>query len=224
MQTVDLDSAIDVLREEIQYGLFIPGQRLVESDMMEHLNITRGKVREVFRYLEAEGLVKIEKNRGAIVRKITREEFSHITEVLEDLSVLMIRKIGQRLEEKNTQKILKKLLKDTQRFRINSTEISSVKAYMEENARFWGTLAEIPQNRVLSEIRLRLQSQLFRFAMEGLIVSRDKDKWITLHEDIVSSLLKNDVGHAVRFARKSMTEVWEAIASLPDRAFAKQED
>ena len=92
---------------------------------------------------------------------------------------------------------------------------------MEENARFWGALAELSENPVLSEIRERLQSQLFRFAMEGLIVSRDKDKWITLHEDIVSSLLKRDVGHAVRFARKSMSDVWEAIASLPDRAFAK---
>jgi DNA-binding GntR family transcriptional regulator len=221
MQTTNLENAINALREEIQHGVFVPGQRLVESDLMEHLDITRGKVREVFRHLQAEGLVNIEKNRGAIVRKITRKELSHITEVLEDISVLMLRKIGKQLDERKTQKNLKDLLKITRQFRIDSTEISTVQAYMEENARFWGALAELAENPVLYEIRLRLQSQLFRFASEGLIVSRDKDKWITLHEDIVSSLLKEDVGHAVRYARKSMAEVWDAISSLPDRAFAK---
>lgn len=221
MATVDLDKAVEALREEIRAGVFIPGQRLVESDLMEHLSITRGTVREVFRHLETEGLIKIEKNRGAIVRKISREELAHITEVLEDISVLTLRKIGERLDSAATQKILKQLLKETRKFRISSTEISSVKEYMDENARFWGTLAEILENPVLFDIRLKLQSQLYHFAMEGLIVSRDKDRWITLHEDIVSSLLKDDVGHAVRYARKSMKDVWSAIAALPDRAFSK---
>ena len=221
MPPIDLENAINSLRQEIQHGVFVPGQRLIESDLMEHLGITRGKVREVFRHLQTEGLVKIEKNRGAVVRKITREELAHITEVLEDISVLMLRKIGKRLDESETQAKLKKLLKVTRQFRVASTDIYSVQEYMEENARFWGALAELPENNVLSEIRLRLQSQLFRFASEGLIVSRDKDKWITLHEDIVTSLLKGDVGHAVRYARKSMAEVWDAIASLPDRAFAR---
>lgn len=217
----ELEKAIEALRYEIQHGMFVPGQRLVESDLMDHLAISRGRVREVFRNLEAEGLISIEKNRGASVRKITREELSNITEVLEDISVLMLRKIGKRLDEPGVQKQLKQLLKVAQKFRLESTEIFSVQAYMKENARFWGSLSEIPGNPVLYDIRLKLQSQLFRFAMEGLTVSRDKDRWITLHEDIISALLKGDVGHAVRYARKSMADVWAAIASLPDRAFAK---
>lgn len=221
MNSVDMETATDTLREEIQHGVFVPGQRLVEIDLMNHLGISRGRVRQVFGQLQTEGLITIEKNRGAVVRKITREELSDITEVLEDISVLMLRKIGKRLEDKKTKEALKKLLKETQKFRIESTEISSVKAYMDENKRFWGALAELPGNATLFDIRLRLESQLSRFAAEGLIVSRDKDKWISLHEDIVSSLINGDVGHAVRYARKSMAEVWSAISSLPDRAFAK---
>jgi len=220
-QVTKLEHAINALREEIQHGVFVPGQRLVESDLMEHLGITRGRVREVFRQLQSEGLITIEKNRGASVRKISRQELSYITEVLEDISVLMLRKIGRRLDEPATQKKLKKQLEAARRFRLESTEIVSVQAYMEENARFWGMLADISENPVLCDIRLKLQSQLFRFAMEGLIVSRDKDRWIMLHEDIISALLKGDVGHAVRYARKSMAEVWAAISSLPDRAFAR---
>lgn len=220
-QALELEHAVDVLRNEIQQGLFVPGQRLVESDVMEHLGINRGKVREAFKRLQVEGLVQIDKNRGASVRKISREELNHITEVLEDISILMLRKIGKRLDDSNTQKKLKESLKIARQFRRESVGIFSVQAYMEENARFWGSLAELVDNPVLHDIRMRLQSLLFRFAMEGLRVSNDRDKWITQHEEIISALLKGDVGHAVRYSRKSMADVWDAISSLPDRAFAK---
>jgi len=71
---------------------------------------------------------------------------------------------------------------------------------MDENARFWGSLAAISGNAVLSEIRLRLQSRLFRLAMEGLTVNANRDKWITDHEEIILFLLDDHVGRAVRNA------------------------
>jgi len=216
---MELENAVGVLRKDIHEGRFVPGQRLVETDLMKYSEDTRGTVREVFRRLEAEGLVQIDKNRGASVRKISREELANITEVLEDISILIIRKAGKRIDENDNRERLTKTLKTARRFRADSTEIVHVSAYMDENARFWGSLADTAGNPVLSDIRIRLQSLLFRFAMQGLTIQGNREKWISWHEDIIADLLNGNVSQAVRDAKKSMANVWESILSLPDSAF-----
>lgn len=218
---IELGHAVQILRRDIQQGRFVPGQRLVETDLMEHLGVTRGRVREAFKRLESEGLVQIDKNRGASVRKISREEVINITEVLEDISILMIKKVAKRIDSGDNRKKLQESLKVAKRFRNDSADIMKVQAYMDENARFWGSLAAIAGNPVLSEIRLRLQTPLFRLAMEGLTVRNNREKWITRHEEIIAALLEGDVGRAVRYAGQSTSDVWDAILSLPDSAFAK---
>lgn len=217
-----LENAVQILRKDIQQGRFVPGQRLVETDLMDYLGVSRGRVREVFKRLEGEGLVQINKNRGASVRKISRSEVQYVTEVLEDISILMIRKAAKRIDENDNRAKLEASLEAATRFRLNSATIMKVHDYMDENARFWGSLADIASNPILSDIRLRLQSLLFRFAMEGLTVSSNREKWLTRHEEIISALLEGNVGHAVRYARGSMSDVWDAILDLPDSAFGKQ--
>lgn len=216
---MELEHAAEVLRKDIHEGRFVPGQRLVETDLMNYLEVTRGRVREVFRRLEAEGLVQIDKNRGASVRKISREELANITEVLEDISLLIVRKAAKRIDDNDNRQSLAKSLKIARKFRADSAEIVQVSAYMDENARFWGALANAAGNPVLSDIRIRLQSLLFRFAMQGLIIHGNRDKWISWHEDIIADLLDGNVTQAVRHAKKSMANVWDSIVSLPDSAF-----
>ncbi|MGH8248203.1 MAG: GntR family transcriptional regulator, partial [Gammaproteobacteria bacterium] len=145
---VELEHAVQVLRRDIQQGRFVPGQRLVETDLMEHLEVTRGRIREVFKRLETDGLVQIDKNRGASVRKISREEVINITEVLGDISALMVRKAAKRLDRKDDRKRMEDSLKAAQRFRNDLANINKVQAFMDENARFWGSLAAIAGNPV----------------------------------------------------------------------------
>ena len=216
----DLDAAVEQLKRDIFQGRFVPGQRLVEVDIMSHLEITRGRVRDVFKRLHAEGIVQLDRNRGASVRKASREEVFDIFEVLEEISILIIRKIGSRIEDKDMQRRLRASLNAAQKFHDRSVNIIKVLEYMDENARFWGDLADLAGNPVLSEIRLRLQAPLFRLAMEGLTVSGSHEQWIARHEEIISALLDDNTGHAVRHARKSMHDVWKAILGLPDSAFA----
>lgn len=216
----DLDAAVEQLKRDIFQGRFVPGQRLVEVDIMSHLEITRGRVRDVFKRLHAEGIVQIDRNRGASVRKASREEVFDIFEVLEEISILIIRKIGSRVEDKDMQRRLRASLIAARKFHDRSVNIIKVPEYMDENARFWGDLADLAGNPVLSEIRLRLQAPLFRLAMEGLTVSGSHEQWIARHEEIISALLDDNTGHAVRHARKSMHDVWKAILGLPDSAFA----
>ncbi|GKT25791.1 GntR family transcriptional regulator [Acidovorax sp. SUPP3334] len=57
----------ELIRQKIVKGEFSPGQRLSEAALSESLAISRNTLREVFRLLTKEGLVKHEPNRGVSV-------------------------------------------------------------------------------------------------------------------------------------------------------------
>jgi DNA-binding GntR family transcriptional regulator len=57
----------ELIRQKIVKGEFSPGQRLSEAALSESLGISRNTLREVFRLLTTEGLVKHEPNRGVSV-------------------------------------------------------------------------------------------------------------------------------------------------------------
>jgi len=57
----------DVVRQKIVHGEFTPGQRLSEAALAESLGISRNTLREVFRLLTKEGLLRHEPNRGVAV-------------------------------------------------------------------------------------------------------------------------------------------------------------
>ena len=64
----------DWIRSQIRAARFVPGQRLVEVDLIRQTRGSRFKVREALQRLAAEGLVEIEEFRGASVREASMEE------------------------------------------------------------------------------------------------------------------------------------------------------
>jgi DNA-binding GntR family transcriptional regulator len=73
-----LAAVSDWVRERIRLGRLVPGQRLIEADIMAATGASRGKVREGLKRLEAEGLVTIEDFRGASVKKLGPDEVRQI--------------------------------------------------------------------------------------------------------------------------------------------------
>jgi DNA-binding GntR family transcriptional regulator len=72
--------AADQIRDAIITGRYKPGDRLVEKQLTDQLNISRHPVREALRRLSREGFVEVRINRGAIVATL---EASSILEVYE---------------------------------------------------------------------------------------------------------------------------------------------
>lgn len=64
----------DWVRAQIRSNRFVPGQRLVEVDIIRQTGGSRFKVREAYQRLAAEGLVEIEEYRGAKVRGASMDE------------------------------------------------------------------------------------------------------------------------------------------------------
>lgn len=72
---------IDQLRKAVLGGVFAPGQKLIERDLCEQLDISRTVLREALQHLGAEGLIINIPHKGPTVASITRKEAEDIYEV-----------------------------------------------------------------------------------------------------------------------------------------------
>jgi len=72
------ESAADLIREEILTGGFRQGEHLVEARIAQQLDVSRGPVREAFKLLRSEGLVKEEPRRGTFVVSLSPEDVKNV--------------------------------------------------------------------------------------------------------------------------------------------------
>jgi DNA-binding GntR family transcriptional regulator len=77
-EPVSVSAVIEWIRDRIRRGRLVPGQRLVEADIMRELAASRSRVREALQRLSTEGLVTIEEFRGASVKQFSRDEIRQI--------------------------------------------------------------------------------------------------------------------------------------------------
>lgn len=85
------DFVADQLRQAILSDRIKPGQRLVEQELAETMQTSRGPVRDALKMLENEGLVLRQPHRGAIVAELKPEDVIEIYTLREALENLAIR-------------------------------------------------------------------------------------------------------------------------------------
>ena len=76
------------LRERIIEGEFAPGSRLNERTLCDRLGVSRTPLREAFRLLESDGLIKLHPNRGAHVVSLSEKDIRESFELMGALEAL----------------------------------------------------------------------------------------------------------------------------------------
>ena len=82
------EQLVDRLKEAIGDRRLVPGQRLIEREIVGWTGLSRSTVRESIRQLEAEGLVKSVPQKGAFVAELTLREAQELYEIRSILECL----------------------------------------------------------------------------------------------------------------------------------------
>jgi len=75
------DAAYAKLHQAIEDGVFVPGDRLRETDVAQRLSLSRTPVREALRKLEADGIVEHRPRIGAVIRTLDHTEVVELYEM-----------------------------------------------------------------------------------------------------------------------------------------------
>jgi DNA-binding GntR family transcriptional regulator len=82
------DYVADQLRQAILAGQLKPDERLVEQEIAERMQTSRGPVRDAIKALETEGLIARQPHRGAFVSQLRPQDFVEIYTLREALETL----------------------------------------------------------------------------------------------------------------------------------------
>lgn len=207
------------LRQSIQSGGLVPGQRLVEIDLMRRFRVSRACARGALRELESERLVEIVKNQGAFVRRVSRKEVLDILDVLDELSVLTIRRVIGGLDDPAIRGVVESALTRARQFQSELARQQPIARYIDETNRLWNMLTLGTRNPTLEETHARLQSLLHRIRLAGFVFKGKENRWVSWHVDMLAAIAAGNERLAIKLMWSSARESRAAIMSLPDESF-----
>ncbi len=176
--------AVRRLRELIVSGVLAPGQRITERFVADHIEgMSRTPLREAFKILEAEGLVRIEPNRGAVVTALSVDEVEAAIEVLIGLETLAAEPACERITDAEVAAIEALHLRMEQAWRDGQ-----LMPYFRLNQAIHRHIVDAARNPVLSRIYASECARIQRYRYAG---NQQHERWsraVREHEAILDAL------------------------------------
>ncbi|MDL2258511.1 GntR family transcriptional regulator [Eubacteriales bacterium OttesenSCG-928-K08] len=149
------DWVFQVLRAAIVRGLLPGDMPLRQDEISAALNVSHIPVREAFRQLEAQGLVRIYPNRGAIVTKLSLKEMIDIMDVRALLECGALRQAIPIMENET--------IETAEAVIQESLQITEPNRLEELNSCFHFTLYEPVQNQMLFRLIEQMHANVDRY-------------------------------------------------------------
>lgn len=185
------DMVCSEIRDQIIESELAPGERLVERELAEQLDVSRIVVREAIQVLAAEGLVTVTPRRGAIVSLLDVEGAEELFEVRISLESLAAGAAAERRTDEDLARFDALLVEAQQ-----ATEAGDARRAAHVNMEFHQAVVEAGGNRLLASISGSLSGPSLRLFRIG----QDSDTRVLHQEhlDLVEAIRAGDRRRATR--------------------------
>ena len=201
--------AYDQLRDAILRGEYLPGERLVEAQLCERLNASRFTVRAALQDLAADGLVKVERNKGAHVRKVPLDEAVEITEVRMVLEGLVAARAATRVTGEQASE-----LDEIGLLMRRAVSAGEFRRYSDLNERLHGLIRRIAGHRTAEGIIETLRGQLVRHQFMVSLHPGRPAVSLVQHERIIAAIRAHDPAAAEAAMREHIASVIETLREI----------
>lgn len=103
------ENVAKVIREKILNKELKPGMRIIEQNLSDELEVSRGPIREALRQLEQEGVVEYTRNVGCSVKEITIKDLYEIYLLRSTYEILAVKLCGGQFEQEDIERMEKVL-------------------------------------------------------------------------------------------------------------------
>ena len=199
----------DRLRSAILRGEYLPGERLVEAQLCERLGTSRFNVRAALQDLAADGLVKVERNKGAHVRKVPLDEAVEITEVRMVLEGLVAARAAARVTDEQAGE-----LDEIGLLMRRAVGAGEFRRYSDLNERLHGLIRRIAGHRTAEGIIETLRGQLVRHQFMVSLHPGRPAVSLPQHERIIAAIRAHDPAEAEAAMRDHIASVITALGEI----------
>jgi DNA-binding GntR family transcriptional regulator len=200
----------DALHKAIQAGTYKPGQRVLENNVSDWLQVSRTPVREALRRLQADGVIE-PKEGGLAVTAFDRRAVAELYAVRETLEGAAAA-LAARNADPTELALLQRML-EAQR---NCPDDLSAQARLNKN--FHGQLYQAAHNRFLLKALQVLRDSLVLLGPTTLLTTERIAAAIEEHTEVVAAIVARDPVRAEAVTRRHIRAGYEArVQAMADR-------
>jgi DNA-binding GntR family transcriptional regulator len=185
----------EALLELITTRALRPGQHLVESELAQHLGVSRQPVREALQRLNTDGWVDLRPAQGAFVHEPTEEDADQLLSVR-----TLLEAEAARLAAANADKAGIRALERLCAEGEAAVAAEDVDTVVETNARFHAKVMDIAGNAVLAELAAHVGRRV-RWYFTPVARQRGAQSW-TEHRALIAAITARDEEEATRIMRE----------------------
>lgn len=201
------------IRDLIDNGDLRAGERLVENQISEMIDVGRTPIREALRRLEAEGFVDVLANKGAVVKKISLKEMREIYDL-----IALLEGHATEIATENIKAADKAKLKAIQKHLKKSRKVKDYRTWMENNALFHSYFSERSGSGTLYKLISQLRTRAARYRFMAVIVPGSLGKYIRAHEEILGAVLKGESKKAGKLMREHVLDAKEKLIEFLEQS------
>jgi DNA-binding GntR family transcriptional regulator len=201
-----MNQALREIREAIRKGKLKPGDRIVEMQLAEEMQISRFPIREALRYLEKEGLVETKPFKGTYVAQLTERDMEELYSLRSAIEEFAIRILIKHIDEEKIAK-LESIFKSMQQASKNE----DLDKLISEDFRFHETICELSDHRKLLEVWLTLENQLRVFLTIEKQLFGDSVQFVKSHNPILKAIQERKTRPAQKAIREHLNWAMQVI-------------
>ena len=207
----------DTIREKIITGVYEPGERLIAKDLAEELNASRMPVREALARLASTGLVELIPYKGAVVNKLTADDYVEIFHIRSVLEGLAARLVCDRLTDDDLKKM--QTAHNGTKAMINNCEDDT--EFQNVNRTFHSTVWQRTNSVRLQQLLSNLYSEAAQYRHMTVVLPGRLKEICEEHEKILDAFRKRDSDLAEATVREHYKST---LRWLTDYIYSKKED
>jgi DNA-binding GntR family transcriptional regulator len=179
--------ALTALRRAITTGQLPPGTHLVETDLSDKLQISRGTLREAMRQLQQEGLISAGARGRLSVRHLDAKEILDIFNVRAALESLAARELAESSDRKNFVDVLRAAVDN-----MDEWAAANLDDRIEADLRFHRTMCQLTGNETLLHQWTSLEGSIRMSIMFAGVDRAIKNMDAKRHMEIVDAIEAGD--------------------------------
>jgi DNA-binding GntR family transcriptional regulator len=174
----------ELVRTRIERGVMVPGQRISQREVAELFATSTTPVREAFQVLVAQGFVRIDPNRGAVVARPSPAQIREIYEIRKALEALAVTEAIPNLDAAAYAR-LERLTREMRAARSSAERVDL-------NRRFHADLYEAAQMPRLAELIAQLRSAVSYYVERAYQAADITEHAAADHEAILAACRRGD--------------------------------
>ena len=186
-----------------------PNERLKETELAVHFNVSRSTIREALRILEMRRLVRILPQRGALVTGLTRGEVEDLFEIRAFLVGVIGRRVAHEYEQADAARI------DALLARLQAARDSAAE-YAKASAAAAIELANLSRSEHLVGLLTSFAHQIGRYTRLGLLSETRRKRSLQLWRELFETIKAGNAAAAEKLNKQLALENRDAALRVLD--------